>query len=110
MVYGTMGSDGQPQTQCAVFTRTATYSLDPQDAISRPRWLLGRTWGQTSDNLKLETRFSPWVAKELHAMEHEIEMLDAFDETVLPGISIMAFRHGLKRLLAKSSTILLAPL
>jgi hypothetical protein len=43
-------------------------------------------------------------------MEHEIEMLDAFDETVLPGISIMAFRHGLKRLLAKSSTILRAPL
>jgi gamma-glutamyltranspeptidase/glutathione hydrolase len=82
MVYGTMGGDGQPQTQCAVFTRTATYGLDPQDAISRPRWLLGRTWGQTSDSLKLESRFSPWVAKELHAMGHEIEMLDAFDETV----------------------------
>ena len=39
-------------------------------------------WGQTSDSLKLESRFSPWVAKELHAMGHEIEMLDAFDETV----------------------------
>jgi gamma-glutamyltranspeptidase/glutathione hydrolase len=82
MVYGTMGGDGQPQTQCAIFTRTATYGLDPQDAISRPRWLLGRTWGQTSDSLKLESRFSPWVAKELHAMGHDIEMLDAFDETV----------------------------
>ncbi|MCF8191150.1 MAG: gamma-glutamyltransferase, partial [Polynucleobacter sp.] len=82
MVYGTMGGDGQPQTQCAVFTRTATYGLDPQDAISRPRWLLGRTWGQTSDSLKLESRFSPWVTKELHALGHEIEMLDAFDETV----------------------------
>jgi gamma-glutamyltranspeptidase len=77
-----MGGDGQPQTQCAVFTRTAIYGLDPQDAISRPRWLLGRTWGQTSDSLKLESRFSPWVAKELHALGHEIEMLDAFDETV----------------------------
>jgi gamma-glutamyltranspeptidase/glutathione hydrolase len=82
MVYGTMGGDGQPQTQCAVFTRTATYGLDPQDAISRPRWLLGRTWGQTSDSLKLESRFSPWVAKELHDLGHEIEMLDALDETV----------------------------
>ncbi len=51
----TMGGDGQPQTQCAVFTRTAVYGLDPQDAISRPRWLLGRTWGQTSDTLKLES-------------------------------------------------------
>lgn len=82
MVYGTMGGDGQPQTQCAVFTRTATYGLDPQDAISRPRWLLGRTWGQTSDSLKLESRFGPLVANELNAMGHEIEMLDAFDETV----------------------------
>lgn len=82
MVYGTMGGDGQPQTQCALFTRIATYGLDPQDAISRPRWLLGRTWGQTSDSLKLESRFSPWIAKELYTMGHEIEMLDSFDETV----------------------------
>jgi gamma-glutamyltranspeptidase/glutathione hydrolase len=28
-----------------------------QESISRPRWLLGRTWGQTSDSLKLEGRF-----------------------------------------------------
>jgi gamma-glutamyltranspeptidase/glutathione hydrolase len=82
MVYGTMGGDGQPQTQCAVFTRTATYGLNPQDAISRPRWLLGRTWGQTSDSLKLESRFDPQVVKALHALGHEIEMLEDFDETV----------------------------
>ncbi len=82
MVYGTMGGDGQPQTQCAVFTRTAIYGLDPQDAISRPRWLLGRTWGQTSDTLKIESRFSPWIAKHLSGMGHEIELLDSFDETV----------------------------
>ncbi|SNX28501.1 gamma-glutamyltranspeptidase / glutathione hydrolase [Polynucleobacter meluiroseus] len=82
MVYGTMGGDGQPQTQCAVFTRTAVYGLDPQDAISRPRWLLGRTWGQTSDSLKLESRFNPSVTKELHNLGHDIEMLDSFDESV----------------------------
>jgi gamma-glutamyltranspeptidase/glutathione hydrolase len=29
-----------------------------QESISRPRWLLGRTWGQTSDTLKLEGRFT----------------------------------------------------
>lgn len=82
MVYGTMGGDGQPQTQCAVFTRTVTYGLDPQDAISRPRWLLGRTWGQTSDSLKLESRFGTSVVSKLQSLGHEVEMLDAFDETV----------------------------
>ncbi len=82
MVYGTMGGDGQPQTQCAVFTRTATYGLNPQDAISRPRWLLGRTWGQTSDSLKLESRFDSKVVSQLTAMGHDIEMLADFDETV----------------------------
>jgi len=82
MVYGTMGGDGQPQTQCAVFTRTAVYGLDPQEAISRPRWLLGRTWGQTSDSLKLESRFDPRVISDLAELGHEIELLSDFDETV----------------------------
>ena len=82
MVYGTMGGDGQPQTQCAVFTRTAVYGLDPQDAISRPRWLLGRTWGQTSDSLKLESRFDPSLVKQLKEMGHDVEMLADFDESV----------------------------
>lgn len=82
MAYGTMGGDGQPQTQCAVFTRTAVYGLDPQDAISRPRWLLGRTWGQTSDTLKLEARFDPEVVARLQALGHETELLGPWDETM----------------------------
>ena len=57
MVYGNMGGDGQPQTQSAVFTRSVVYGWGPQAAISAPRWLLGRTWGQTTDTLKLESRF-----------------------------------------------------
>jgi oxamate amidohydrolase len=82
MVYGTMGGDGQPQTQCAIFTRTAIYGIDPQEAISRPRWLLGRTWGQSSDSLKLESRFDATVVNQLKMMGHETEMLGEMDETV----------------------------
>ena len=54
MVYGSMGGDGQPQTQAALFTRYVVQGVPLQESISRPRWLLGRTWGQTSDTLKLE--------------------------------------------------------
>ncbi|HMA51764.1 MAG TPA: gamma-glutamyltransferase family protein, partial [Magnetospirillaceae bacterium] len=43
MVYGTMGGDGQPQTQAAVFSRHAVFGQTLQQAVSGPRWLLGRT-------------------------------------------------------------------
>ena len=82
MVYGTMGGDGQPQTQAAIFSRVVHYGFDPQDAISRPRWLLGRTWGQTSDTLKLESRFPDAVTDELRRRGHDVEIIGALDETV----------------------------
>ena len=59
MVYGSMGGDGQPQTQATLFTRYVVQGLPLQESISRPRWLLGRTRGQSSDTLKVEGRFSP---------------------------------------------------
>ncbi|HUX26626.1 MAG TPA: gamma-glutamyltransferase, partial [Burkholderiales bacterium] len=40
MVYGNMGGDGQPQSQSAVFTRYASFGMNPQEAVSAPRWLL----------------------------------------------------------------------
>ena len=44
-VYGTMGGEGQPQTQAAILTRRLFRRLGPQAAIEAPRWLYGRTWG-----------------------------------------------------------------
>ena len=82
MVYGTMGGDGQPQTQAAVFTRHVVFGQPLQQAVTAPRWLLGRTWGQTSDTLKLEARFSRKLVDDLRARGHEVELLPDFDETV----------------------------
>lgn len=82
MVYGNMGGDGQPQSQSAVFTRTVLFGMNPQDAITAPRWLLGRTWGNPSDTLKLEARFPSSLVDRLRAMGHEVEMLAEYDETV----------------------------
>ena len=94
MVYGTMGGDGQPQTQCAVFTRTAVYGMDPQAAVSSPRWLLGRTWGQSSDTLKLESRFDAGVAQTLANWGHEVEILKPYDETVGHAGAIIRHSNG----------------
>jgi len=81
-VYGTMGGDGQPQTQSALFMRMFDHGLSPQAAVSAPRWLLGRTWGQASDTLKLESRFPLSVAERLGGMGHRIEILPAWDEAM----------------------------
>lgn len=82
MVYGTMGGDGQPQTQAAVFSRYVVFGQPLQTAITAPRWLLGRTWGQSSDTLKLEQRFPQQVIDQLTARGHEVELLLPFDETM----------------------------
>ena len=92
MVYGTMGGDGQPQTQCALFTRAIEYGMAAQAAVSAPRWLLGRTWGQSSETLKLESRFDAGVLRELSERGHDVEIIGAYDETV--GHAGMIIRHA----------------
>ncbi len=82
LAYGAMGGDGQPQTQAAVFTRLALYGDDPQAAVSAPRWLLGRTWGDSSSDVKIEARFPDTVFEELARRGHRIARLAPFDESV----------------------------
>jgi gamma-glutamyltranspeptidase/glutathione hydrolase len=94
MVYGNMGGDGQPQTQSAVFTRSIVFGWGPQAAISAPRWLLGRTWGQTSDTLKLESRFPQAVVDDLRARGHDVEVIGEFDEVVGHAGAIVRHANG----------------
>ena len=92
MVYGNMGGDGQPQTQSAVFTRTLVHGMNPAAAIAAPRWLLGRTWGQTTETLKVEGRFAPEVVAELRRRGHEVDVFQDFDETM--GHAGCVIRHA----------------
>ena len=94
MVYGSMGGDGQPPTQAALFTRIGVFGQHPQQAISAPRWLLGRTWGQASDSLKLEGRFSPDIVAGLRALGHDVDMLADFDEAVGHAGAIIRYPDG----------------
>ncbi|HMV52843.1 MAG TPA: gamma-glutamyltransferase family protein [Rhodocyclaceae bacterium] len=92
VVFGTMGGDGQPQTQSAIFSRYVNFELDPQAAVDAPRWRLGRAWGQDSDTLKLESRFPEATVSRLREFGHEIEMLGAYDESM--GHAGMLVRHA----------------
>lgn len=80
LVYGTMGGEGQPQTQAALVTRIVDYGMNVQEAIEAPRWLYGRTWGAASNSLKVESRIPQEVCNELKKMGHELEVLEEFTD------------------------------
>ena len=71
-VLGTMGGEGQPQTQLALLTRMIDFGFDPQEAINQPRWLWGRTWGEAVSGLTLEGRIPSDVRQGLVERGHTI--------------------------------------
>jgi gamma-glutamyltranspeptidase/glutathione hydrolase len=75
IAYGTMGGDGQPQSQAALFTRHVLFRQPLDAAIDRPRWLLGRTWGAGRTALRLENRFDGNLVDRLASAGHEIDVL-----------------------------------
>ena len=75
MAYGAMGGDGQPQTQAAVFTRHVDFQVPLGEAIDRPRWVLGRTWGKQRTTLRMESRFDGDLIDTLEVAGHAIDIL-----------------------------------
>jgi len=80
LAFGTMGGEGQPQTQAMLYTRHVTYGQDLQRAVTAPRWLLGRTWGAETTNLRIENRFDPAVIRALREAGHDVEVVGPFEE------------------------------
>ena len=82
LVFGTMGGEGQPQTQAALLTRIFDFGYNVQQAIEAPRWLYGRTWGQVSKTLKLESNIPSGVLAELSRRGHEVEIYPSWSQTM----------------------------
>lgn len=80
MSYGTMGGEGQPQTQAMIFARYVLNQMPLQSAISAPRWLLGRTWGSEATNLRIENRFDQPVFDTLKERGHDVEVVGDYEE------------------------------
>ena len=95
MVYGTMCGEGQPQTQSALFSRYAMFGQGLQQAVTAPRWLLGKTWGENSVTLKLEERFGPALVAALRTAGHDVEVLPAFTSTMGHAGAIVRHADGL---------------
>ncbi|UPQ89336.1 gamma-glutamyltransferase family protein [Vibrio sinaloensis] len=71
LVYGTMGGEGQPQTQAAIIWRYLIQQMDLQSSLAAPRWLLGKTWGKSEDNLKVGESLFRRFGQQLLARGHD---------------------------------------
>jgi oxamate amidohydrolase len=76
LVYGTQGADGQPQTLALLLARLIDRGLDPQAALAAPRFLLGRTFSDARDALKLEASVGETTFADLARRGHEVSALD----------------------------------
>lgn len=78
--YGTMGGEGQPQTQAAIFSRYCYHGQPLPTSVALGRWLLGPTWGAQSHNLKVEQDLAADIGGELLARGHDMLVVDACNE------------------------------
>ena len=96
MSYGTMGGEGQPQTQATIFYRYNVQNLNLQNAVNKPRWLLGKTWGEDTTSLKIENRFSSDTFEDLRSMGHIVEKVGAYEEIMGHAGALVSYPNGLK--------------
>ncbi|QRM57955.1 gamma-glutamyltransferase family protein [Sinorhizobium sp. BG8] len=80
LVYGTQGADGQPQTLALLLSLLIDHGLDPAAALSRPRFLLGKTFSDRRDTLKLEENLGSGCVDALSEKGHEVALIDAFSQ------------------------------
>jgi gamma-glutamyltranspeptidase/glutathione hydrolase len=95
MVYGTMGGEGQPQTQAMLFSRHVMYGQALQAAVTAPRWLLGRTWGDETASLRIESRFDSGLIERLQKAGHDMVVTGPFDEIMGHAGALIGHKNGL---------------
>ncbi|WP_454016937.1 gamma-glutamyltransferase family protein [Azospirillum sp. Marseille-Q6669] len=77
LLYGTQGADGQPQTLAVLLTGLIDYGMTPEEALAQPRFLLGRTFSDSRDSLKIEASLGEAAMGNLAALGHEVAPLPA---------------------------------
>lgn len=89
-LYGTQGADGQPQTLAMLLTRLIDYKGSPKEALAGARFLLGRTFSDSNDTLKLERHIQETTAQNLRVRGH--------DTADIPSLSPLAGQAGIIQL------------
>ncbi|HWU63632.1 MAG TPA: gamma-glutamyltransferase [Ensifer sp.] len=90
LVYGTQGADGQPQTLALLLSLMIDHGLDPATALAKPRFLLGKTFSDSRDSLKIEENAGADVLAGLAALGHEV--------SAIPTLSPLGGQAGVIRI------------
>lgn len=94
--FGSQGGDGQPQTQMVVATQLIDFKQTPTQALHAPRFLNGRSFFDSNDNLKLEESIPSDVQKQLMEKKHKIEQIPPLSPlTGLAGVIHMDVNKNL---------------
>ena len=96
LVFGTMGGEGQPQTQVAMLTRVLDFGFDIQTAINLPRWRWGRTWGASSTELVIENRHSAEIRQQLKRRGHAVRQTPGWSDDMGHAHMIRVTPEGLE--------------
>ena len=65
------------------------------DALARPRWLLGRTWGSTATSLRMEDGFDGNVIDRLLGAGHDVEVLaERYSDTMGHAGAVILHPNG----------------
>ncbi|WP_417696138.1 gamma-glutamyltransferase family protein [Psychromonas sp.] len=94
IVYGSMGGEGQPQTQACLFSRYLYQGTSLSSSVAKPRWLLGRTWGDSTNNLRLENQLYKQYGATLKALGHDVTAVADNNELMGHAGAIMLNKHG----------------
>ncbi|WP_042200158.1 gamma-glutamyltransferase [Paenibacillus camerounensis] len=95
-LYGTQGGEGQPQTQTLLLTRMLHYGMNPQEAVAAPRFVWGRTWGEPTQELRVEQRAGRQVLDKLAGAGHLVREAAAYDGIMGHAHAIAVDSSGLR--------------
>lgn len=76
LVFGTMGADGQLQTQVQLLARLVDDGADPAAAIDAPRWVVD----PGDHSVRIENRFPDTLLEGLRRAGHRLEMLGPYED------------------------------
>ncbi|WP_215843406.1 gamma-glutamyltransferase [Acidithiobacillus montserratensis] len=102
LAYGTMGGDGQPQTQAAILMRAKHFGLSLAEAVASPRWLYGRTWGERNAGLRLEHRYPKQVYNDLQSWGHMVAWVPDYSD-VMGHAGMVGFANAEKSTFAAAT-------
>lgn len=94
--FGSQGGDGQPQTQMVLATQLIDYHRSIESALLAPRFLLGRSFFGSSENLKVEQSVLANVRLELSSRGHQVEPIPELSPLTGQAGALLVASDGFK--------------